>query len=295
MAKTKVVSYSELDALRQCRLKHQLAYKERWVGPTTSAALERGSLFHEVMELHYRRLKEGIKPAGIVQEVQTSGLLSDPHTGGSSEMQDLVAWMYTGYVEHYGGDEDWEIIDVEFKVEEWLPTPWGTRSSFRLKGRIDVLVRDNSAGGGLWVVDHKTCKRLPRGKDLDLDDQMGIYTYLLRRGGLDIRGTIYNSVRTEKLVRPMSAGERFQRALTVRGDRELETMATEAYETFLDAYRPRVHGGSTGTVHDAPRSPDPDRCGWRCSYTEACLLGRKGADLRDLLAETGYEIDLERH
>jgi hypothetical protein len=46
---THTVSYSELDAIRQCRLKAHLAYKERWQPETISAALTRGKLFHAVM------------------------------------------------------------------------------------------------------------------------------------------------------------------------------------------------------------------------------------------------------
>ena len=62
----RIVSWSELDALKQCPMKHHLAYEERWTGPETSKALAIGSLFHKVMEAHYGELMteaEG-KPVG---------------------------------------------------------------------------------------------------------------------------------------------------------------------------------------------------------------------------------------
>lgn len=286
MGQTKVVSYSELDTYRQCPFKHELAYRQRWTPDTEAPALSRGRLFHEVMELHYRRLDQGLKLPAIAQELQTNGMLYDTTTGASTEEQDLVAWVYDGHVEKYGADPDWEIVGVELKIEDWLPTRRGTRSHFKLKGRVDLLVRDRTMDG-LWVVDHKTCRNLPKGKDLDFDDQAAVYSYLLRRRGLDIQGVIFNHCRTYKLQRPMSLDERFRRTITTRTQQELENMALEVLETFRAAYRPREG--------EPPRAPDPDRCGWRCPYTEPCLGARKGLDLAGLLGDHGFRQDFERH
>ena len=286
MAKTRTVSFSELDNVRQCRFKHQLGYVERWKDPSPSAALQKGSLMHLVLELHYRRLKEGMKLAGIAQEVAASGLLCND-LGESDDIQDLVAWIYDGYVRLYGADSQWEIVDVEFPVGGWLYTPNGTRSSFWFKGKVDLLVRDMSMGGGLWVVDHKSGRNLPKEKDLDFEDQMPLYIRSLRRKGLDVRGAIYNACRTQKLVRAMTDDERFDRIPMARTDKELEVIELEVYKTMLDAYRPREG--------DAPRSPDSDRCGWRCGFTEACLAGRKGGDTRQFLRDTGFVQDFTRH
>lgn len=283
MSRTHVVSFSELDTYRQCRHKHQLAYRERWETEQTAPALSRGTLFHEVMEAHYRALRAG----GV-------GLAPDHPSPIHSALQvlvdttnveaELVEWIYRGYVEHYGFDAEWEIIDVERKIEAWLPTDRGTRSAIRLKGKIDLIVR---VKGELWVVDHKTCKNLPRGRETDLDDQMALYVYLLRRQGLPVRGAIMNYCRTEKLkTRAMGADERFARILTFRPDRELETIAREARELMAEAYRRKG---------EAPRSPNPDTCRWRCPYLEACLYGRKGGNEQQFLAETGFAQRYERH
>lgn len=287
MWQAREVSYSELDALRQCRLKHYLAWRERWRPEEEALALRIGRLWHEVLAAHYRALKAGMKPPGIAQGIGP-GLLWDEQSGASSEEQDLVAWMYSGHVEHYGIDEDWEVLDVEFRVDDWLPTERGTRSSFRLKGTIDLLVRVRSVGG-LFVVDHKSCRDLPKEKEIDLDDQLAIYIYLLRRRGLDIRGAIYSAARKQKLVRPMQMDERFRRTLSVRQDAELEECAREAYVLFRDAYRPTLNGKLP------PRSPNPDTCRWRCPFTEPCLMSRKGADVHKLLPDFGFEQDWERH
>ncbi len=297
MAKTKEVSFSEIDTYRQCRLKWQLSYLEKWQTDETSPALSRGTLFHSVMEDHYGRIKDAYDKHGehLYRRVETDPSLVealkrqvkrtwlfDPDTGAQSEQQELVEWMYDGYVAHYGIDPEWRIQGVESRFSVWLPTENGTRSSFRLAGTVDLLVRDLSAGGGLWIVDHKTCRNLPRDIEVDLDDQAAIYTYLRRREGLNIRGQIRNAVRTERLKsRAMAPDERYLRRLTVRQEAELETVAREALTLMREAYKP--------VTEDRPRSPNPDTCRWKCPYTEPCLDGRKGRDMRKILEDLGFE------
>lgn len=304
MASTKLVSYSELDSYRQCRLKHQLGYIERWQTEETAEALSRGKMFHAVLEQHYlaARAKQMLAAATEAQDlveynafIEACGgrmkeLLYDTEKGTQSNMQGLVEWMYLGYLDHYGVDPDWKIVAVEHRLEHWLPTEKGTRSSFKMKGTIDLIVRDMTAGGGLWIVDHKTCKNLPKGRETDLDDQFAIYEWLLRQRGNDIRGVIYNAVRTEKLkTRKMDAKERFKRIHTVRTATELETVAREAYIQLRQAWREGIDR------RFVPRSPNGDTCRWKCNFTEQCLAGRKGADMRDMLARTGFVQNWERH
>jgi RecB family exonuclease len=278
---TRLVSYSELDAYRQCRHKHQLAYKERWKPSEQAPALARGTLFHEVMEAHYRELKAGgLGLAGPSPVLAALDVLARTDNVDA----ELVEWIYRGYIEQYGFDQDWEIIDVERKIEAWLPTDRGTRSRVKLKGKIDLIIR---VKGELWVVDHKTCWNLPKGRETDLDDQMALYIYLIRREGVPVRGAIMNYCRTQKLkTRDMAPDERWARVLTFRPDRELETIAREARELMAEAWRRKG---------EAPRSPNPDTCRRRCPYLEACLHGRKGGDERGFLSDGGYVQSLERH
>lgn len=301
---TKVVSYSELDSIRQCRLKAHLAYVERWKPAVDAVPLSRGKLFHQVLEAHYRRIQAEQTPGArqtVVDEFQDPADILRQSDLPPEEV-DLVTWIYDGYLDQYGLDPYWEIVDVEVRAEAWLRNANGNRTSFRLKGTADLLVKDESLGGGLWIVDHKTCRELPKQRQLDLDDQMGIYSWLFKQAGYDVRGVIYNACRSYKLKRPMDMKERFARPLTVRTDKELGVMALEALETFQSAYaqgvskgssRGSAEGGSRGSL--PPRSPDPDRCGWRCPFTEACLMSRKGQDIRPLLEDFEFVQDPTRH
>ena len=295
------VSYSEIDTYRQCALKHQLSYVERWRLPDgqEAEALQRGTLFHSVMEKHYGMLKEtnGETTAEDLF-LAVAPLLYVEGTGAQSERQELVEWMYRGYVDLYQLDPDWEIIGIEVPFTAPMYDYNGNESPIHLSGTADLIVKDHSAGGGLWIVDHKTCKNLPRGKDFDMEDQTAIYTFLMKQAGWDIRGAIYNHVRTYKLVRPMEPSERFKRTLTVRGDRELLTMVAEAEDQMRNGYFHEAVGVSQARIDgdpmrplDAPRTPDGERCSWKCGYTEACLAGRKlGPErTRTFLEDIGFE------
>lgn len=290
------VSNSEVETYRQCRLKHQLQYIELWRTEEEAEALARGTLFHLVMEGHYKAIQRAQQEGDGVPDVEdlflnVAPLLYEEGTGNQTERQELVEWMYRGYVEEYGVDEEWEIVAVEYPLDEPLYHRDGSPSSFKLAGTIDLIVRDKAAMGGLWLVDHKSCKSLPK-KDFDLEDQTAIYTLLARLKNWELRGAIYNHVRTNRLkTREMGADERYKRSVTVRGSQELETCAFEVLELMEEAYA-RDLKGPAGGWRDAPRSPDGERCGWKCNLTEACLAGRKGGPerTRQFLIDTGFTI-----
>lgn len=306
MANLTTVSSSEIETYRQCRLKHQLQYIERWRTDEEAEALSRGTLFHSVMESHYAEVmkvqKENARGWNTVVQSEDLFFAVRPHLytqtdegEQQTERQELVEWIYRGYVECYGIDGLWDIVGVEVP----LNVPLAGSDEFLLAGTADLLVRDNSmAGDGVWIVDHKTCKDLPK-KDFDLEDQTAIYAYLLGQQGYDVRGAIYNHCRTFKLkTRPMEMNERFKRQITVRTPRELETCAKEALELMEEAYnnhdRRQIaafqHAGDVDAVYDAPRTPDGERCGWKCNLTEACITGRKyGPErTRQYLLDVGF-------
>lgn len=291
MAKIHTVSWSEIDTFRQCPFKHQLAYKERWQKePVDGTPLSRGSLFHSVLEEHYN---------GILFSTQEEsyekirGLLA---VGESEDMrtqdQILVEWIYDGYVENYGSDLNWKIMAVEYANEFWLPTPNGTRSNYKIKMKIDLIVKDPN--GRIWITDHKTCRDLPKDKMLELDDQFGLYTWGLRTLGMTVHGSIHNACRTYRYTsnKEQPLDERFKRSLMYRTDKELDRIAIEAYATAKRAYGPAPLGD------EAERNPDTDRCNWRCDFTEPCLAGRKGVEIRgagNLLQMQGFRQNFERH
>lgn len=292
MTRTRVVSPSEIDTYRQCPWKHEAAYKERWVGISSSPALDRGTRWHAVLEVHYLQLLSMQPGFGLTedQKLERCAEAVAATLDVNDETDDLLWWMYQGHVDLYGADEQWKILGVEWKGEFWLPTTQGTRSSFKQKCKIDLIVKDLQIGGN-WIVDHKSCKDLPKQKELDLDDQFGLYEWGLRSSGKPILGTVHSAGRTQRNKNqdrhPQLLEERFKRTRMSRTDVELETIAIEAYQHMRTAY-----GYVPG---EAPRSPNPDTCRWRCDFTDACLMARKGVDRHEALRSFGFHQDFTRH
>lgn len=295
MGKTHIVSPSELSTFQQCPLKHELAYKQRWTKETTAPALVKGTRWHEVLELHYNVLRDHqlqlrlhTHPEADVLEAAKAAVLALLDL--DDEVDEIVWWMYQGHVETYGADTQWKILAVEHRAEAWLPTERGGRSNFKLKMKIDLIVRDLTTGG-IWIVDHKSGRDLPKDRELDLDDQFGLYEWGIRQLGHKVIGTVYNAARTHRNKDqkrfPQPLDERFRRVRMSRSDKELDTIAVEAYRTFRTAYR-YAEG-------EAPRATNTDTCRWKCDYTDACLLSRKGVDQRETLVDFGFRQDFTRH
>lgn len=306
-----VISYSELDAYKQCPHKWALAYEERWTkAKDEQTAAGRGTMWHQMLDSHYTALKlgEGAQGARFAVEERVAEFR---RAGKDPEVIDLLMWMYEGYVERWGYDDQWEVLVVEYKAIVPLTFPDGTPSMFDLKMIIDLVVRDRT-NGKVWIVDHKSHAELPKEKELELDDQFGLYTWGLRQMGHKIFGCVYNTARTkrnkgdhpelvEEWRRRKAAGEkpgaepkpqpldgRFDRYLMSRTPVESDNLAQDALMTARN-----MHSEFNGRE----RHTNSETCKWRCDYTEACLLGRKtdGQRERQFLLDVGFRQDFTRH
>lgn len=280
-----LVTYSELDTYRQCPLKHQWSYVDRWrEDPKEGTALARGSLWHNVMECHYWLIK--LYPKISHKDLMVFALqhwLTDPNSGDQNEDQKLITWMYEGYLERYAKDQDWRLVAIEQAGRVPLPNPSGGRSRFWLQFKIDLVVADTR---GVWLVDHKSARDFSREAEIDIDDQFGLYTWALKKLGLPIIGTVRSDARTQRNKGPMAMDNRFRRVPTFRTDKELENIALDAYKTAQSAYR------KDAIVHS---SPAPDRCSWRCSYRNQHLLVRKGFDVALTMRDFNMSQMAEKH
>lgn len=305
MPNTIVVTYSELDAYRQCPLKWALAYQQRWSKEAVEGgALSRGTLWHQVMEVHYtaiakaRRREDGTwlarpKPsieAAILQAAQAavfnSGLLGIG--AEQSEQQELVQWMYAGYVNCYGIDRDWEILAIETPGVAWLLTERGGRSRFRLAYKFDLTIFDHS-DRQYKIVDHKSAKDFSRPAEIDIDDQFALYWWAeeqqkRRRKYVCV---IRSDARTQRNKSPMRMEDRFRRIPTHRTPHERSNIALDAYRAATAAY------ASQSRVYS---SPDPRQCGWKCDFLAVHLAMRKGiAKPAILLRDHGFTQREDKH
>lgn len=267
------VSYSELADFRQCAHKWQLGYVEKWTPAEVSAALNKGRLWHEVMEAHYR--KDGVDCLSVAD-------LLHPVDGEQDDVQVLVEWMYEGFLQRYGQDEEWEVLESEKRDEINLPIPGGKRRSpIHLVIKIDQL-RRHRATGKLWLWDFKTGARFPAELGLDLDDQFTLYQWGYEQLGYEIEGIVYDFARTQRNKGPMELDVRFVRIPVFRTPEQLLNTAYDAWRTAL-----RMSHLTKGV---SDRATNSRQCIERCSFTEPCLMGRKGFDEQEALETHGYTI-----
>ena len=282
-----IVSYSELASYRDCPLKWRLSYEQRWTRDLPEdSPRSRGTLWHLVMEAHYQILRAAQEARGgrIPKSAEKIVLRAcreavtvyfhDQHTGKQSETQAIVEWMYDGYVSMHGADLGWLILGIEY--EDILPLPSlngrGLSNRYFLRVAIDLVVVDELSK--VWIVDHKSCKALPSKRELEIDDQFGLYTWFARQAGFKAIGSLHSAARTQRNVgdangtKPMLLSDRFSRTPMFRTDVELSNLALDAVRAARDS---RAHRGKP--VHS---SPNPMECRWKCDFLDAHLAMRKG-------------------
>lgn len=289
---TIVVSYSELSDFRQCPAKHKWGWQDRLVkDPASGTPMHKGTAWHALMEAHYNNQPED-SPFQL--------LASWEEQGWDSDYIDLLTWMYRGYLQRWGNDNQWDVEAVEQKLTHPL-TVADNGEEIWLGMTLDLLVKDQ---GRRWLVDHKSHGVIPKHNNLGLHEQFGLYSWVLRQRGERPFGVIYNSAcstwnkgdqkafRGEPLKgteREKSMDARYDRYRMNRTDAELDMIAAEAAATAKLAYSRHNH-------HE--RHPDPELCIRKCSFTEACLLGRRTGDNErtiQALIDQGYYFGDKRY
>lgn len=323
-----IVSWSEIDTGRQCKYKHELAYVQRWTRPVADdSPLGKGVLWHSLIETHFDTIAahqrtDGAKVRWDVSAVELAKLcesavdtfLGDKlREGVAQDVIELMQWMYDGYTDMWGLDGDHDIVGVETthlaplgEIKIWQGSVNGVDQfadvPVMLKFKIDRTIRDK--WGHVRVIDEKSHGQLPTDHDYDFLDQFGLYVWGLRKLGVNVRGAIHSASKTKPnkgdLIKPghpdykssmkeTPLDARFKRTAIHYTDAQLENIARDALDEVQDLYGPH---------NRKQRQTDSDRCKWRCSFTEACLFGRRtgkpGATIK-MLELNGFTQEFERH
>jgi hypothetical protein len=314
------VSFSELDTFRQCPKKHDLAYHQRFSREhTDTSPLGLGTLWHRLLEVHYRTIKSAQVTddrgdslvwsvskedlmTGVKDAVESLLTVMETEENVSEEALRTLRWMYAGHLIEWGLDEQWDIIAVETTAVLTLHNEQGDASWVRLKVKLDLLVRDQR--GHYWVVDHKSAGQLPNDKDLDWDDQFGLYVAAMRQNGIKIMGAIHScalkKMNKGDIFKPGDDGykasmketeqaNRFRRTPLNRTEAECLSILEDARCTAELAW---------GEHNHKRRYANPDTCKWRCDFKEACIYGRRtnnDGKLIEMLQLTGFTQDFTRH
>lgn len=152
------LSPSSLDSYQECALKYDYSKNKKIRSVDTSDAMERGSVFHKMLELHYTRLKEGVAYHKVMEEVIASiRVLVVNHSDliKSEDINDLTR-VYQRYAVNYATDT-LETLEIEAPFSYLLLDQQilDYRVKVIIEGIIDWLVRTRNSTE-IVVVDHKT-------------------------------------------------------------------------------------------------------------------------------------------
>lgn len=195
-----IATHSMLKTFRRCPMQTRYKYLLRLKPKITGKPLHRGSWIHKLLEVHY---KGGDWEAEHQQLSLKFNEMFDEEKEQYGDLPREIRQLMQSYFWHYQ-KHDWKILDVEFTLETELPD--GTF----YRGKIDLLVEDQY---GLWIVDHKSHKRLPEFGYRLLDSQSALYIWAALRNHIPVQGHIWNYIRTKSPTVPqlLKTGDRISR------------------------------------------------------------------------------------
>jgi hypothetical protein len=247
---------SRIKMFRRCQRQYAYRYdtagklglepEKEMVRKVKSKGLEKGTWMHKLLEAHHRAWA-GVpgKPWEKVHKKLKKKFKSlfeeeREHLGDlPTECENL----FRGYLRFWGEDIDRYTVAklkdgspaIEFVVEVSLKK-YGIKGKF--KGQVDLLVEDND-WGGLWIWDHKNVKNIPGDDERMMSPQNCMYVWALRKMGYDVRGFVYNYLRTKPPTIPavyVRSGK-YGAAGTLRQTPSMDT----DYYTYLQAIKD-AHG-----------------------------------------------------
>jgi hypothetical protein len=145
---------SRMKAFRECARLHHYKYVEGWRPVRESDALRFGTLVHLGLEawwLAHRAGAAGEAPL-VAAFSAVAGRGFDPYE------QAKVEEVLRGYAARWTGDVAlYEVLGVEVSFDTRLlnPDTWRPSSTWRLAGKVDLLLRER-ASGRVLVCEHKT-------------------------------------------------------------------------------------------------------------------------------------------
>lgn len=279
------LSHSSMATYRRCLMRYKWGYLDDY-DPLPSRGQMMGGIGHVALGEWYRSLGDGKskKEALDLSLGAASARLAEYENQYGYEMNDL--WdPFSVIIQRYA---DWALEQDDFKcyrntIEHKFELKLG---DFTLIGYIDGIVEKSN--GSLWVLEHKFNKQVQT-KHLELDPQVSIYMLAARATGFDVRGALYNVIRTT--LTGIAEKEPVVRLPIYRNNEGLEKVIEELHLQMQQMRKFHEEGGI-----NAFRNPTRD-CSWDCGFYGACLAmnddGNPMPFLRTLPMRQEEQVPLE--
>jgi hypothetical protein len=189
---TPILTNSMLTAFRRCIKQSEYKYVHRYKPKMLGGPLYRGTWVHALLEedakggdwkkLHKRLSLEFDK-------------MFDEEKDFYGDMPMEILRIMKSYFWHYKHDP-WKYLETELELTATMP------NGVLLRIKFDALVETQF---GLYLVDHKSHKTLPKITYRLLDTQSPIYTWVALQNGIPVQGFIWNYVRWKEPTIPKMA------------------------------------------------------------------------------------------
>jgi len=316
-----LLTASRLSTFRECNRKHDLKYRQGFRPVRDGDALRFGSLIHLGLEAWWKS-DRAHRLENALAAVQLE----------SDEIDRIKAEeLLIGYDARWGAEIFDEIIAVEEQFEAPLlnPETWQPSRTYRLAGRVDVLVRRN---GRVAVLEHKTTSEAIESdadhywQRLAMDPQLSLYVIGAESLGHAVDECIYDvlkkpSIRLKKAT-PIEERKFKKDGTLYANQREFDETPEEfrarlRAEIEADPFRyfqrrdvPRMNSQIEAFLFDAwatarnireqeiaARAPhNPDAC-WRfgmCPFWNVCANGEDPAASSDFVRVENVHPELLR-
>lgn len=232
----RVTTHSMLKAYLRCPKQTQYKYAERLKKrylTKRDKPLRRGTWFHELLELYYKNEDWRGKHR---ENVAKFNALMDEEKADLGDLPSEIVTMMRSYLWHYGANRadphhGWKVLDTELTLE--CPWPDSEDGLDIYRCRVDMLVEDQ---WGLLIVDHKTHKVLPDLATRIRDAASPLYVWAARENGFDVRGFMWNYIRTKAATAPkmVYVGKPSERLSTAAIDTDYPTYMKALTEYGID-------------------------------------------------------------
>jgi hypothetical protein len=186
------ISHSKVKTGRRCLRAYYYKYVLKLMKRIKSRPLYIGGLVHECLESYF---KNGhYLPVIKEWEIKEFSKMFKEEQALNSDIIPLVKVLMRGYIKNWKSlDLTMEWVEKEIEVE--------IAPGIVLIGKVDGKARDSR--GRKWLVEHKTCKKMPGEEVRTWDTQAILYDKALRMVGEErLVGVIWDYLRTKLPVKP---------------------------------------------------------------------------------------------
>lgn len=181
------IRQSSIKLWRRCRQAYYYKEVEGIQKKTTPIALKRGTILHQAIEAYYTG--KSWEDAIYKFKTEYDNLMEEE----KEYYGDLPGECYrimSGYIKLYD-----KLPEKALAVElDFSDNPVEVFPQIYLKGKIDLILENKK---GVWVVEHKSHKRLPSESDRFIDLQTAVYVTVAEKLGYKIDGVLWDYLRTK--------------------------------------------------------------------------------------------------